>query len=106
MDLVDKLVGLKIHVLGIKDMAGVLKPYAAKLLIWAILIIYPDLPFLVHTHDSAGTGVASMVACAEAGADAVDAATDSMSGMTSQPRINAILASLEGTGLDTGLKIR
>jgi len=57
----------------------------------------------VHTHDSAGTGVASMVACAQAGADAVDAATDSMSGMTSQPSIGAILASLEGSEIDTGL---
>jgi len=64
---------------------------------------YPDLPIHVHTHDSAGTGVASMVACAEAGADAVDAASDSMSGMTSQPSIGAILASLEGTDLDPGL---
>ena len=64
---------------------------------------YPDLPIHVHTHDSAGTGVASMVACAQAGADAVDAASDSLSGMTSQPSIGAILASLEGTDLDPGL---
>lgn len=61
------------------------------------------MPIHVHTHDSAGTGVASMVACAEAGADAVDAASDSMSGMTSQPSINAIIASLEGGEYDTGL---
>lgn len=87
-------------------MAGVLKPHAARLLIGAIRKKYPDLPIHVHTHDSAGTGVASMVACAEAGADAVDAATDSLSGMTSQPSINAILASLEGTNLDPGLDVR
>lgn len=104
-DLVDKLVALDIDILGIKDMAGVLKPYAATLLIGAIREKYPDLPIHVHTHDSAGTGVASMVACAVAGADAVDAATDSMSGMTSQPSINAILASLEGTDLDPGLNV-
>jgi pyruvate carboxylase len=61
--------------------AGVLKPRAATLLIGAIRKKYPELPIHVHTHDSAGTGVASMVACAQAGADAVDAATDSMSGM-------------------------
>ncbi|UKZ77482.1 hypothetical protein TrVFT333_005204 [Trichoderma virens FT-333] len=103
IDLVDKLVALDIHVLGIKDMAGVLKPHAAELLIGSIRKKYPDLPIHVHTHDSAGTGVASMVACAKAGADAVDAATDSLSGMTSQPSINAILASLEGTDLDPGL---
>ncbi|KAI0394800.1 pyruvate carboxylase [Xylariaceae sp. FL0594] len=103
MDLVDKLVALDIDVLGIKDMAGVLKPHAATILIGSIRKKYPDLPIHVHTHDSAGTGVASMVACAKAGADAVDAATDSLSGMTSQPSINAILASLEGSDLDPGL---
>lgn len=84
-------------------MAGVLKPRAATLLVGAIRKKYPDLPIHVHTHDSAGTGVASMVACAQAGADAVDAAIDSMSGMTSQPSVGAILASLEGTDFETGL---
>ncbi|KIX06573.1 pyruvate carboxylase [Rhinocladiella mackenziei CBS 650.93] len=103
MDVVDKIVRIGTHVLGIKDMAGVLKPKAARLLIGSIRQKYPDLPIHVHTHDSAGTGVASMVACAEAGADAVDAASDSMSGMTSQPSIGAILASLEGTVYDPGL---
>jgi pyruvate carboxylase len=103
LDVVDKIVKIGTHTLGIKDMAGVLKPRAARLLIGAIRKKYPDLPIHVHTHDSAGTGVASMVACAEAGADAVDAASDSMSGMTSQPSIGAILASLEGGELDPGL---
>lgn len=84
-------------------MAGVLKPKAATMLVGGIRKKYPDLPIHVHTHDSAGTGVASMVACAQAGADAVDAATDSMSGMTSQPSIGAIMASLEGSDLDPGL---
>lgn len=105
MDLVAKLVDLKIHVLGIKDMAGVLKPKAATLLVGSIRKKYPDLPIHVHTHDSAGTGVASMVACANAGADAVDTATDSLSGMTSQPSVGAVLASLEGTDLDPGLNV-
>ncbi|KAF5629082.1 pyruvate carboxylase [Fusarium sp. NRRL 25303] len=103
LDLADKLVALDIDILGIKDMAGVLKPHAATLLIGSIRKKYPDLPIHVHTHDSAGTGVASMVACAKAGADAVDAATDSLSGMTSQPSINAIIASLEGSECDPGL---
>ncbi|OJJ83902.1 pyruvate carboxylase [Aspergillus glaucus CBS 516.65] len=103
--LVDRIVQLGTHVLGIKDMAGVLKPQAARLLIGGIRERYPDLPIHVHTHDSAGTGVASMIACAQAGADAVDAATDSLSGMTSQPSIGAILASLEGTELDTKLNL-
>ncbi|KIW50676.1 pyruvate carboxylase [Exophiala xenobiotica] len=103
LDLIEKIMQLHPHLLGIKDMAGVLKPKAARILVGAIREKYPDLPIHVHTHDSAGTGVASMVACAEAGADAVDAASDSMSGMTSQPSIGAILASLEGTQYDPGL---
>lgn len=85
--------------------AGVLKPKAATLLVGGIRKKYPDIPIHVHTHDSAGTGVASMVACAQAGADAVDSATDSMSGMTSQPSIGAILASLEGSDISTGLNV-
>ncbi|KAL5413109.1 hypothetical protein PMIN03_003886 [Paraphaeosphaeria minitans] len=103
LGVVDKIVGMGAHILGLKDMAGVLKPRAATLLVGAIRKKYPDLPIHVHTHDSAGTGVASMVACAQAGADAVDAAIDSMSGMTSQPSVGAILASLEGTDFETGL---
>jgi pyruvate carboxylase len=103
MDLAEKIVGMGAHILGIKDMAGVLKPTAATKLVGALREKYPDLPIHIHTHDSAGTGVASMVACAQAGADAVDAATDSLSGMTSQPSIGAIVASLQGTKFDTGL---
>ena len=105
MGLVEKIVNMGTHVLGIKDMAGVLKPKAATLLVGSIRKKYPDLPIHVHTHDSAGTGVATYVACANAGADAVDTATDSMSGMTSQPSVGALLASLEGTGLEPGLNI-
>lgn len=103
MDLVDKIVKIGTHALAVKDMAGTLKPKAARLLIGSIRKKYPDLVIHVHTHDSAGTGVASMVACAESGADAVDAASDSLSGMTSQPSIGAILASLEGSDLEPGL---
>lgn len=105
LGLVEKIVQLGTHVLGIKDMAGVLKPQAARLLVGGIRERYPNLPIHVHTHDSAGTGVASMIACAQAGADAVDAATDSLSGMTSQPSIGAILASLEGTEHDPKLDL-
>ena len=103
MGLVEKIVNIGTHIIGIKDMAGVLKPKAATLLIGSIRKKYPDIPIHVHTHDSAGTGVATYVACANAGADAVDTATDSMSGMTSQPSVGALLASLEGTGLEPGL---
>lgn len=83
-------------------MAGLLKPQAAKLLIGALRDRHPDVPIHVHTHDTAGAGVASMIACAEAGADVVDVAVDSMSGMTSQPSMGALVASLERTQLDTG----
>lgn len=103
MSLVEKIVGMGVHVLGIKDMAGVLKPRAATILVGGIRERYPDLPIHVHTHDSAGTGVTSMLACAQAGADAVDAATDSMSGMTSQPSLGALMASFEGGGHEAGL---
>jgi pyruvate carboxylase len=102
LNLVDELVAIGTHILGIKDMAGVLKPQAARLLIGAIREKYPDLPIHVHCHDSAGTGVAAMLAAAEAGADIVDVAVDSMSGMTSQPSMGALIASLERTPLDTG----
>lgn len=97
LKLTREIVQMGTHVLGIKDMAGTLRPPAAHLLISAIRAEFPDLPIHVHTHDSAGTGVASMVAASRAGADVVDAASDSMSGLTSQPSISAILASL-GTG--------
>lgn len=84
-------------------MAGLLKPQAARLLVGSLRDRYPDLPIHVHTHDTAGAGVASMLAAAEAGADIVDVAVDSMSGMTSQPSMGALVASLERTPLDTGM---
>jgi pyruvate carboxylase len=58
----------------------------------------------VHTHDTAGNGVAAMIAAAEAGADVVDVATDSMSGVTSQPCMGAIVSALENSALDTGIR--
>lgn len=66
---------------------------------------YPDIPIHIHTHDTSGAGVASMLACAEAGADVVDVAVDSMSGLTSQPSMGAVVASLQGTPLDTNLDL-
>ena len=82
-------------------MAGLLKPQAAKILIGELREKYPDIPIHVHTHDTSGAGVAAMLACAEAGADIVDVAVDTMSGMTSQPSMGAIIASLERTPLST-----
>jgi pyruvate carboxylase len=84
-------------------MAGLLKPDAATMLITALRREFPSLPIHVHTHDTAGTGVASMLACASAGADAVDAAIDSMSGMTSQPSLGAINAAVKDGPLATGI---
>lgn len=102
---VRELEALGIHVLAIKDMAGLLKPEAATMLVGAIREEFPNLPIHVHTHDTAGTGVASMLACARAGADAVDAASDAMSGLTSQPSLGALVASTQGTDIDTGLSL-
>jgi len=86
----------------LQDMAGLLKPQAARLLISALRDKYPDIPIHVHTHDTSGAGVAAMLAAAEAGADVVDVAVDSMSGMTSQPSMGAVVASVQRTPLDTG----
>ncbi|KAL3068128.1 hypothetical protein niasHT_038118 [Heterodera trifolii] len=105
LNLAKQLVKANAHILSIKDMAGVLKPEAAKLLITALRDQHPDVPIHVHTHDTSGAGVASMIECARAGADAIDAAIDSMSGMTSQPSMGAIVASLQRTPHSTGLEM-
>ncbi|WWC63978.1 pyruvate carboxylase [Kwoniella dejecticola CBS 10117] len=103
LDLTDALVKEGIHVLGIKDMAGLLKPEAARLLIGSIRKAHPDLPIHVHSHDTAGIAAASMIACAHAGADVVDVAIDDLSGLTSQPAMGAVCSALEQTGLGTGI---
>lgn len=105
VDLADELIKAGTHVLAIKDMAGLLKPQAASILIDALRQRHPDIPIHIHTHDTSGAGVASMLACAHAGADVVDVAVDSMSGMTSQPSMGAIVASLQGTEKDTGFNL-
>ncbi|PRQ01081.1 2-oxoglutarate carboxylase small subunit [Enhygromyxa salina] len=105
VDLAGQLQDRGVHVLSIKDMAGLLKPGAARLLIRTLREAFPYLPIHVHTHDTAGTGVASMLACAEAGADVVDVALDAMAGLTSQPAMGAIVAALAGTERDTGLEL-
>ena len=78
-------------------MAGLLKPRAGAILVDAIRQRHPDLPIHIHTHDTSGAGVASMLECAKAGADVVDVAVDAMSGMTSQPAMGAVVASLMGS---------
>ncbi len=88
-----------VHVLGIKDMAGVCRPRAARLLVKA-LKEETGLPIHFHTHDTSGAAAATVLAAIEAGADAVDGALDSMSGLTSQPNLSAIVAALAGDDRD------
>ncbi|MBZ4672794.1 MAG: pyruvate carboxylase [Deferribacteraceae bacterium] len=83
-------------IIGIKDMAGLCKPYAAKLLVKAIKD-ETGLPVHFHTHNTSGNGEASVLMAIEAGAEIVDAAISSMSGLTSQPNLNSIMAALEST---------
>jgi len=90
------------HVLGIKDMAGVCKPRAARELVTA-LKQEVGLPIHFHTHDTSGISAASVLAAIEAGCDAVDGALDAMSGMTSQPNLGSIAAALTGSERDPGL---
>ncbi|XP_055376170.1 pyruvate carboxylase, mitochondrial-like [Condylostylus longicornis] len=105
MNLADDLIKAGTHILAIKDMAGLLKPEAAKILICTLREKYPNIPIHVHTHDTAGLGVATLLICAESGADIVDVAIDSMSGMTSQPSMGAIVASLQGTNVDPKINL-
>lgn len=90
------------HILGIKDMSGLLKPMAAKKLITALKEEI-GIPIHLHTHDTTGTGVATVLMAAAAGVDIVDAAFNSMSGLTSQPALNSIVAALEHSDRDTGI---
>jgi pyruvate carboxylase len=90
------------HILGIKDMAGLLKPAAATRLITALKGTV-DLPIHFHTHDTSGIAAASVLAAVDAGVDAFDAAMDSMSGLTSQPNLGSIVAALEHTPRRTDL---
>lgn len=92
-------------VIAIKDMAGLLRPAAARLLVAALRERF-DAPVRVHTHDTAGGQLATLLAAAEAGADAVDAASAPMAGATSQPSMSALVAALAHTERDTGLQLR
>ena len=93
------------HVLGLKDMAGLLKPAAARLLIKA-LKEEVGLPIHFHTHDTSGIAASTVLAACDAGVDAVDAAMDAFSGGTSQPCLGSIVEALRHTDRGTGLDIR
>ncbi|WP_054949429.1 pyruvate carboxylase [Numidum massiliense] len=92
------------HILGIKDMAGLLKPYAAYELISA-LKQEVNIPIHLHTHDTSGNGGAMLLKAIEAGVDIVDAAIGAMSGQTSQPSLNALVAATEQSERPTGLDL-
>ena len=102
--LAEQLVGSGVHVLAIKDMAGLLRPAAAATLVRALRDRF-DLPVHVHTHDTAGGQLATLLAAAGAGADAVDAASAPMAGTTSQPPLSALVAALAHTERDTGIPL-
>ena len=90
------------HILGLKDMSGLLKPAAARILVKA-LKEEVGLPIHLHTHDTSGISAATVLAAVEAGVDAIDAAMDSMSGATSQPCLGSLVEALRDTDRDTGL---
>ncbi|HLX63215.1 MAG TPA: pyruvate carboxylase [Planctomycetota bacterium] len=92
------------HIIGIKDMAGLCKPYAAEKLVKA-LRDEVGVPVHFHTHDTCGTQGAAILKAGEAGVDIADMAIASMSGLTSQPNLNAIVSQLKGGPRDTGLDI-
>jgi pyruvate carboxylase len=92
------------HVLGLKDMAGLLKPASARVLIKALKQEI-GLPIHFHTHDTSGAAAATVLAACDAGVDAVDAAMDAFSGGTSQPCLGSLVEALKHTDRDTGLDI-
>ncbi|MEQ1870632.1 MAG: pyruvate carboxylase [Vicinamibacterales bacterium] len=97
-----RLVDMGTHVLGIKDMAGLCKPYAARALVRALRDEI-GVPIHFHTHDTGGINSATLLQASDAGVDIVDGAIASMSGMTSQPTLNGIVAALRHTERETGL---
>jgi pyruvate carboxylase len=104
VDLAKELEAAGAHVLGIKDMAGLLKPAAARVLIRE-LKQEVGLPIHFHTHDTSGAAAATVLAAVDEGVDAFDAAMDSMSGLTSQPCLGAIVAALANTDRDPGIDL-
>ena len=105
VDLAKELEHRGAHMLAIKDMSGLLRPYAAKKLV-STLKQEIGIPIHLHTHDTTGNQVAALLMAAEAGVDVVDAACAPLAGLTSQPSLDALVAALQGTERDTGLDLR
>jgi pyruvate carboxylase len=102
--LAERMVEAGAHILAIKDMAGLLRAEAAERLVGALRERF-DQPVHVHTHDTAGGQLATLLAAARAGADAVDAASAPMAGTTSQPSLSALVAATAHTDRDTGISL-
>ena len=105
LSLAKQLKDMGAHMLGIKDMAGLCRPYAAYELV-KVLRDELGLPVHFHTHDSSGLNAATLLKASEAGVDVVDAAVAALSGSTSQPNLNTLVGSLKGTPRDTGLDMQ
>lgn len=104
LELAQRIVDAGAHILAIKDMAGVLRPAAAAKLVTALRERF-DLPVHLHTHDTAGGQLATLMAAINAGVDAVDVASAALSGTTSQPSASALVAALAHTERDTGIDL-
>ena len=104
LSLADEIVAAGAHILAIKDMAGLLRPAAASRLVKALRERF-DLPVHLHTHDTAGGQLATLMAAIEAGVDAVDVASAPMAGTTSQPSASALVAALADTERDSGITL-
>jgi len=102
-DLAKRIEDLGAHILCVKDMAGLLRPQAARLLISKLREV-TDLPIHLHTHDTSGNGIATYIAAIESGVHIVDTALSSMAGLTSQPSMNALIAALRGHERETKLR--
>ncbi|MDP1745644.1 MAG: pyruvate carboxylase, partial [Bacteroidota bacterium] len=96
LDLAKQLEDAGAHIIGIKDMTGLLKPYSAELLITELKKTV-DLPIHLHTHDTSSIQSATYLKAIEAGVDVIDVALASMSGLTSQPSFNSLVEGLKGT---------
>src|SRR6185503_17300725 len=104
LELADRIVDAGAHVLAIKDMAGLLRAPAARTLVTALRERF-DLPVHLHTHDTPGGQLGTLLAAIDAGVDAVDAATASMAGTTSQPPLSALVSATDHSARETGLDL-
>jgi pyruvate carboxylase len=104
LDLAQQIVDAGAHIIAIKDMAGLLRPAAAEKLVSALRAKF-DLPVHLHTHDTAGGQLATLMSAINAGVDAVDVASAPMAGTTSQPSASALVAALANTNQDSGIPL-